>query len=159
MPHINIPPLDGGVGGGDVVASVFGRTGIITAQYGDYNTDLVPATVNNKYYKPLYSNETTPIGTPLSIPITESSSGWFFCSIDIAIVTDGQNDLSMYSLSICKTSSGAVISSAKEYVTENIFVSYSDFSVSIVSDILRITVSSSGDTGTLNIIAGNVFIF
>jgi len=44
----NIPPINGG-GGGGAVDSVFGRTGVVTAQLGDYTTDQVEEGVQNRY--------------------------------------------------------------------------------------------------------------
>lgn len=44
----NIPPLNGGGGGGSV-DSVFGRTGIVTASSGDYDASQITETTTKRY--------------------------------------------------------------------------------------------------------------
>jgi len=75
MTYYNIPPQNGG--GGGAVDSVFGRTGVVSAQSGDYNSDQVPEGTTNLYDKSLdVRNETGSTlvkGTPVYVTGTHAS--------------------------------------------------------------------------------------
>lgn len=155
MTYYNIPPSNSGSVG--AVQSVFGRDGDVTAQAGDYNTDLVSESATKKYYRPLYSEQNLLAGQNTSFPISESLNGWYFCSADISII-DG-NNLINYSLDIVNLSTGSEIISTYCYANEGDFVNVDDFTVSIVSSTLNLNVQTHGSSEPLVLRLGNVLIF
>jgi hypothetical protein len=72
----NIPPINGG-GGGGAVDSVFGRTGVVTAQLGDYTTDQINEGVQNKFSVAMECHNATGVtltkGTPVYVVSTHAS--------------------------------------------------------------------------------------
>lgn len=69
-----IQKLNGNIGGGGAVTSVFGRTGVVTAQSGDYTTDQVTEATNLYYTQARFD---TAFGLKTTTNLSEGSNLYY----------------------------------------------------------------------------------
>lgn len=96
----------GECGGDAPVTSVFGRTGAITAQAGDYDTDKVPEGSVNKYYLDSRARAALAAQSPLAY---DSESGVFSCP-SCAVLSGGTENAMAYWTGTSNLGSSSVLS-------------------------------------------------